>query len=325
MCIRDSNRCLDENLMELLEHDDPENWFRSYLSKDISHNYKACVLSEALSIQPVPEFNIPLGLEHEVVSMAFINEYLVAISFADYSVRIWDCNEKTLGQNCEGHQAPVISLATIRVFQPDKVDEEEDLDLATGDQSGLIIMWSLSQSAENRVCQHHQDAIVSIVDMRDGNTVASGARDGKVVLWDIQDAELIEEQQMTAPLTDLILSKNKDFLIVADQSPAISILEVLYSKKLETNLVDSLRVQRVIKMTSICTCLNTDFTVGKFIFSGHADGTVKVWDLVKETQAPVQQLTNFDGEVADMILVEDAGNLNAEFVDKYLLLSLIHI
>lgn len=56
------NRCVDDKLMEFLEHDDPENWFRSYLSRDISYNNKTCVLSEALSIEPTQESLVPLNL-----------------------------------------------------------------------------------------------------------------------------------------------------------------------------------------------------------------------------------------------------------------------
>lgn len=37
------------------------------------------------------------------------------------------------------------------------------------------------------------DTIVSIVDLRDGNTIASGSKDGAVFLWDIQDSEIIDE------------------------------------------------------------------------------------------------------------------------------------
>ncbi|NIO07233.1 MAG: WD40 repeat domain-containing protein, partial [Deltaproteobacteria bacterium] len=55
--------------------------------------------------------------------------------------------------------------------------------LASGTETGVIKFWSLEQRAELLTLRAHERSVNSLRFSPDGNTLASGGKEGKVHLW----------------------------------------------------------------------------------------------------------------------------------------------
>merc|ERR1719469_110054 len=112
----------------------------------------------------------------------------IAISSGyDRTLRAWDLRSKTEVACCTGHSAPVMDFVWV-----------DDV-VASGDRSGMVMVWDASRGEAVASLKGHKGHITAMLAMPnspgtpsipgmggDTPTIATGAQDGQIRVWDLR-------------------------------------------------------------------------------------------------------------------------------------------
>ena len=123
----------------------------------------------------------------------------------DGSIRIWDPDPPDDTRTLRGHELKVLSLA----FTP------SGRRLVTGggphvgreDVDNTVRLWDVQSGDTVAVAKEHAHAVDAIAMSRDGSFVASGDRDGVVVLRRAEDLSVLHRFEGSAPVTGLAFDR----------------------------------------------------------------------------------------------------------------------
>jgi WD40 repeat protein len=159
-------------------------------------------------------------------------------------------------------KAPVNSLA----FSPDGST------LASGDDNGLLHLWSISAGRETQRFTGHAAAVMSIAFSPDGKYLASGSQDHTVRLWDSQTGET--RQTLRGHLKGVWavdFGPSKRILVSGSEDRTVRLWDLSTGNEIRRFSDHSGRVKSV--------RFSPD---GRILASGSFDGTVHFWDIVAE-------------------------------------------
>jgi hypothetical protein len=114
-----------------------------------------------------------------VYSLEILNEQFMASGSWDRKVIVWDLYSYSIKYNLSQQ----ISVSCIKRLSPSL--------MASGDLSGIIIIWNwLNGSLVHKLNGH--DDYVSSLDLYNDQTLISGSLDQKIKLWNISNGKLIQ-------------------------------------------------------------------------------------------------------------------------------------
>ena len=145
---------------------------------------------------------------------------LLATGRADNIIRVWNLTDGNLMYTFEGHDEPVTSLAfntdgsrlasgsadsTVRMWDTSTDESPQEFTrhtdwvnsvalhettLASAGFDSAIFLWDTSDKKLLYMLTGHADSIESIAFSSDGNILASGGHDGKVLLWELTPPQI---------------------------------------------------------------------------------------------------------------------------------------
>jgi serine/threonine protein kinase len=114
-----------------------------------------------------------------VFSVAFSPDgKILANSYFDYTIRLWDLSSRRMIATLIGHTNPVLSLA----FSPDGAT------LASSSTDTSVRLWDLATRKLRATLAGHTWTVGSVAFSPDGRTLASGSIDETIRLWDVATA-----------------------------------------------------------------------------------------------------------------------------------------
>ena len=145
---------------------------------------------------------------------------LLATGRADNIIRVWNLTDGNLMYTFEGHDEPVTSLAfntdgsrlvsgsadsTVRMWDTSTNESPQEFTrhtdwvnsvalhettLASAGFDSAIFLWDTSDKKLLYMLTGHADSVESIAFSSDGNILASGGHDGKVLLWELTPSQI---------------------------------------------------------------------------------------------------------------------------------------
>lgn len=206
----------------------------------------------------------------DVLSVAFSADNRQIVSGSrDRSVKLWN----TLGE-CkfsfeEGGHTEWVSCTK---FSP---NVNTPIIVSAG-WDHVVKVWSLSTFKLKTNLVGHTGYVNSISIAPDGSLCASGGKDGKAMLWDLNEGSLLYSLDADSMINALVFSPNRYWLCAATQK-SIMIWD-LESKKVVYTL-DKTHPDFAAG-TKDPVCLSLAWSAdGATLFAGYSDNKIRVWDV----------------------------------------------
>jgi WD40 repeat protein/ankyrin repeat protein len=214
------------------------------------------------------------GHASRVFSVQFSPDGQLLVSGSgDNTAKLWAVADGVLQWTLKGH----IKLVTSVQFSPNGQL------LASGSYDNRVKLWTVADGAIHRTLMGHTEWINNVQFSPDGQLLASSSHDKTVKLWGVADGVLQRTLEgHTDEVTNVQFSPDGELLASASLDNTIRIWQG----------VEGIEVLCYIThLTSAATSLHFKQNArGRFLMSGHFDGTVKYWKLESIDQKLYLQL-----------------------------------
>jgi WD40 repeat protein len=110
---------------------------------------------------------------------------LLAVTSHDFSVQIWDVNDRKLLRTLEGHTEPVLDLTM----------SSDGTTLASVSLDGTIRLWRVSDGVLRRSIQAEPLGMAAVAFSPDGQYLAGGSLKGELYLWDAASGQVLRKME----------------------------------------------------------------------------------------------------------------------------------
>lgn len=209
----------------------------------------------------------------------------IASGGRDNCIKIWntvgEC--KYTSDDQDNHQDWVSCVR----FSPDAKDGR----LATGSWDGSVKIWDSSSMQLQNTFLGHTNAVTSLCFAQKTIYLASGGRDGNIIMWNVQEGSFLKERKHTHPINQVIFSQVKYCILAAADdgillwnlvNDTVSMVHVHVGDGQEEESDDeekkAEKVKPLEKKKIPCHSLAWSKD-GRFLYSGWADGLIRVYEL----------------------------------------------
>ncbi|CAG0920261.1 unnamed protein product [Notodromas monacha] len=208
------------------------------------------------------------GHTKDVMSVAFSADNRQIVSGSrDKTIKLWNTLAQckyTIGQNEECHNGWVSSVR----FSPSQAKPL----IVSGSWDKTIKVWNLTNCRLKNTQCGHQGYVNYVAVSPDGSLCASGGKDMKAMLWDLNDDKLLYTLDHSEIVNALCFSPNRYWLCVA-AGPVIRIWD-LEAKKIAHEL--KLDVISGSKNVPSPECLSLSWASdGQTLFAGYSDNLIR--------------------------------------------------
>lgn len=215
-------------------------------------------------------FLTKLSHHERVWALAFSRSHgLFASGDADGKVLLWDLSEMS--------QGPVDSLSSASAVRCLAFSNADEPLLACGHEDGSLVLWQLS-AVDNRpkklaTQKNHQGRINSVAFSPNGEMLATGGQDDKVVLWDLSRSKRVDTLLHNGPVNSVAFSPLENVLASGSSDNSIRLWDL--DKPGSPIILNNPPSSWVFSLA-----FSPD---GKSLVSGNSDVQIRIWT----TQADV--------------------------------------
>lgn len=213
-------------------------------------------------------------------AISFDNRF-IASGARDKTIKIWNVVGQckyTVEQNCHTDW-----ISCLR-FSPDTKSKR----FVTASWDKTIKVWNHETMQLENTHQFHTGAINSIAFAPKSSFLASGGADGKAVVWNLDDGQVMEHHQADAPINCVQFAPKKYWLAIGtDKGIRIWYLpKADKSEKGKKEVVCDLKATPVLpkdmgqKKNIACLCMAWNKN-GNMLYAGFSDGVIRAYEVVK--------------------------------------------
>jgi len=215
-----------------------------------------------------------IGHKKDVLSVAFSSDNRQIVSGSrDKTIKLWntigEC-KYTIAADGDGHSEWVSCVR----FSP-STDTPTPVMVSSG-WDKVVKVWALSNCSLKETLAGHTGYLNTVTVSPDGSLCASGGKDGKAMLWDLNEGRPLYSLETGDIIHQLCFSPNRYWLCAATED-CIKIWD-LETKLVEAELRPDFSAQgcKALKIACISLAWSAD---GNTLFSGYTDGLIRVWSV----------------------------------------------
>jgi guanine nucleotide-binding protein subunit beta-2-like 1 protein len=209
----------------------------------------------------------------DVLSVAFSADNRQIVSGSrDKSIKLWNtlaACKYTITEDCHTDWVSCVR------FSPNNANPI----IVSSGWDKAVKVWNLTNCRLKTNHYGHGGYLNSVTVSPDGSLCASGGKDGKTMLWDLNDGKHLYTLDANDEISSLTFSPNRYWLCAA-VGPSIKIWDLE-----DKRIVDELKPDVISSSTTTktppaptCTCLAWSAD-GQTLFSGYSDNLIRVWQV----------------------------------------------
>lgn len=270
------------------------------------------------------------GHNHFVQDLALANNSQYALTASwDHTLRLWDLSRGTCTKTFVDHEKDALTCSfsadnkhiasgardkTFKVWQTVGIvaytSEQDSHDdwvscvryspdtknnvLATASWDGTVKVWDASSMNLQNTFTGHTNAVTSLSFAQKSCYLASGGKDGSIILWNVQEGSHLKHLTHNAPINQVLFSKNKYWIVAATDNGVL--LWDLVSDELRelkqafvhedaeetTGDDEDKKEEKEVKVTEKkpVPCLSLSWSANEnYLYTGWADNKVRVYEV----------------------------------------------
>lgn len=161
--------------------------------------------------------------------------------------------------------------------------------LATASWDGQIKIWEPQSMALQNTFVGHTNAVTSLAFAQKATYLASGGKDGNILLWNVDEGSFIKSHLHSEPINQVLFSKINYWIAAATDSGIIiwDIVKDQIIANIQLRLGDDDKKDekkdedQKVKERSIIPCLSISWSKnGTFLYSGWGDNKIRVYEVI---------------------------------------------
>lgn len=233
-------------------------------------------------------------VEHEkdVMSCSFsADNRQIASGSMDKTIKIWN----TVGQ-CKytvQEDAHTDWVSSVR-FSPDTKNPV----LATASWDGTIKIWDSNTMTLRNTFNGHTNAVLSLDFAQRSHYLASGGKDGNIMLWNVNEGSFLKHKEHNASINQVLFSPIKYWIVAASDNgilvwnlPKDKIIarltvqddeldDIKLEQEEDEDELEERKKKLKLKKDVACTSIEWNRN-GTLLFAGFADNKIRVYEVVK--------------------------------------------
>ena len=222
--VTDGPACGEEMVWWQVAYRDRTGWVAEGRDEDY---YIEPLGPEPLGVANAAQIGRLRAFRHDspVTAIAFVGDGLAAAGHEDGTVNLWDAAEGAVLAPLagEGHSAAVSALAAIL---PDAVAlglAEATPLLASGDVTGVVIVWDPAARSQAARVEAHTGAVTSMAFSADGSMLATVGADGALKLWDTATGVMLLMVDGVGPALSVMFNAAGNLLITGGADGSVTV------------------------------------------------------------------------------------------------------
>jgi len=199
--------------------------------------------------------------DSKIESMCVYDEESVVTGNSDGTLKLWSIETGNLLKTVAVHSGRVLCVSK----------SMDDTIVASGGEDCTVKAWDVDEEEERLSFEGHTDHVSVVLFPKDLESVFSGSKDTTIRVWG-EFQNVIEGH--TGTVYSLAFAKKDKLLVSASEDETIRLWQYKTGDQIHVFSMSALSVAAPRKH-------------GTFILSGENDGTVRIWDNQKKTQAGV--------------------------------------
>lgn len=299
------------------------------------HSMITWEITEKAATEEDPEWGVPKrvhsGHNHFVQDLALSNDSRYALTASwDHTLRLWDLTKGTCSKTFVDHDKDVLTCSfsaenrqiasggrdnNVKIWntvgeckftvEEDKHDDwvstvryspdAKNNVLATGSWDGTIKVFEAQSMTLQNTFTGHTNAVTSLSFAQKSCYLASGGKDGNIILWNATEGKHLKHQSHSAPINQVLFSKTKYWIVAATDDGLLLwdlvndevkdlkhvYLETEEESDSESDSEDEKKEEKKVVEKKKVPCLSIAWSKnGNFLYSGWADNKVRVYEVI---------------------------------------------
>jgi len=216
----------------------------------------------------------------DVLSVAFSSDNRQVVSGSrDKSIKLWNVigvPKYTLGDGTDTHHKDWVTCVR---FSPSSGGEEPVIVSASCDWT--VKVWNLSRCKLRFNLCGHNSRINCVTVSPDGSLCASGGKDGKAILWDLNEGGSLSTLDAGKEINALTFSPNRYWLCAATGS-AVKIWDLESKQEVGALTLQEDEGDQANKKKLPVLCISLAWSAdGTTLFAGYTDNLIRVYKLTR--------------------------------------------
>lgn len=214
-----------------------------------------------------------IGHTNDVLSASFsVNNENIVSGSRDKSIKVW----KVTGDCCNTFDSAHSEWVSCVKYSP---NPERPIIVSCG-WDKLVKVWHAETFKLQCIFHGHNGYINAITVSPDASLCASGGKDGKAMLWDLNESKVLYSLDAEGVINALCFSPNRYWLCVATSTA----IKIWYLP--DHLLIETLEIEESIaaegkparKVEPISLAWTED---GQTLFAGYTDNVIRMWNVVR--------------------------------------------
>lgn len=214
-----------------------------------------------------------IGHKRDVLSVALsADDRQIITGSLDKDIKIWNTRSECKYTVEKNQHTDAVSV--VRFYHAKKPAL-----CVTASWDKTIKVWDNLYMTLLHTCQGHKAQVTTLDIVENSAFLASGSRDGKIMVWDIVNGKWLTQNDCDSPVNAVLFSQRLYWLVIATQT-GIKVLNLPEQKFVQDDIVATSKKQNEATSEKLLSCTSLAWSKsGTHLYTGWSDNHIRVYEI----------------------------------------------